>query len=80
LANEKQKGAPSFLAYACTFAAPRPFAQPEIDCKREPFVEAISLSFSSIFSQTLGTAKKYVGLAHCRVKTKVPYKASGLAK
>jgi len=44
------------------------------------FEAAISLSFSSNFSHTLGTAKKQVGLAHLRDSTKDPCKASGLAK
>lgn len=43
-------------------------------------VAAISLSFSSNFSHTLGTAKKIVGLAQFNVYTNVPAKASGLAK
>ena len=37
------------------------------------------MSLSSNFSQTLGTAKKRVGLAHVKVSTSVPYNASGLA-
>jgi hypothetical protein len=40
---------------------------------------AIALSLSSNFSQTRGTAKNIVGLAHVNVSTKVPCKASGLA-
>jgi hypothetical protein len=39
-----------------------------------------SFNFSSNFSHTLGTEKKSVGLASFKVSTRLPYKASGLAK
>jgi hypothetical protein len=55
-------------------------AHPDIDCNIAGFVAAICLSLSSNFSQTLGTAKNKVGLAHYRDSTNDPYKASGLAK
>lgn len=56
------------------------FAHPEIDCNNELFYDAKSFSFSSNFSQTLGTAKNIVGLTHWSVRTIEPYNASGLAK
>ena len=62
------------------FAIPLPFAQLEIDCKILGFVLAISLSLSSNFSQTRGTAINNVGRHHFMLSTSVPYKASGLAK
>jgi hypothetical protein len=46
---------------------------------KAPFSLAISFIFSSNFSQTLGTAKKNVGLNFYKVSTKVPYRASGFA-
>ena len=63
-----------------TFSSPWPLAHPEIDCNIAGFVAAICLSLSSNFSQTLGTAKNKVGLAHYRDSTNDPCKASGLAK
>jgi hypothetical protein len=41
---------------------------------------AISLSLSSNFSQIRGTAIKSVGRHHLMLSTRVPYKASDLAK
>jgi len=61
------------------FRVPYPFAHPEIACKNAGFYAAISLSLSSNFSQTRGTAKKQVGRAQFRVSTKVPASASGFA-
>jgi hypothetical protein len=49
-------------------------------CKMLDFVAAISLSFSSNFSQTRGTARNIVGLAHYSVRTSEPERASGFAK
>jgi len=43
------------------------------------FLEPTFLRASSIFSQTLGTLKKKVGLAYFKVFTIDPFKASGLA-
>jgi hypothetical protein len=43
------------------------------------FYEAKNFIFSSIFSQTLGTPKKKVGLHSYNVSTRVPYKAVGSA-
>jgi hypothetical protein len=57
-----------------------PFAHPEIYYNNAGLEAAIDLSFSSNFSQTLGTARNIVGLAHYKVSTNDPCKASGFAK
>jgi len=44
------------------------------------FAAAASFNLSSNFSQIRGTAKNKVGLAQCKVSTRLPYKASDLAK
>lgn len=55
------------------------FAHSEIYFFNNPFVLAINFIFSSIFSQTLGTPKKNVGLHSYKVVIKVPCKALGSA-
>jgi hypothetical protein len=79
-AMEYMKGGASFLSLAWVFKVPYCLAQPEMLCKMLDFVAAISLSFSSNFSQTRGTARNIVGLAHYSVRTSEPERASGFAK
>jgi hypothetical protein len=64
LATEYIIGGLSFFILASTFAVPYPLAHPEMLYKKAGFEAAISLSFSSNFSQTRGTARNMVGLAH----------------
>ena len=71
-ANEYIKGTSVLFINASTWADPYPFAQVDIFVAIAGAWEAASLSFSSNFSHTLGTAKKTVGRACFRVSTNVP--------
>ena len=59
---------------------PIPLAQLPIERAKNPLLKAIAFIFSSIFSQTLGTLKKKVGLISLKVSINLPYRASGVAK
>jgi hypothetical protein len=73
-------GASPPLYCAWTLANPFPLAHPEMLYINAGLEAAMAFSLSSNFSQTRGTAKNIVGLAHTKVSTNVPCKASGLAK
>jgi hypothetical protein len=56
-----------FYALFLIFSAPNVFAQVDTLVSSYPLLEPISLSFSSIFSQILGTAINSVGRAHYKL-------------
>jgi hypothetical protein len=63
-ATEYINGGFVLFSFASVLRVPYCLAQPERLYKMAGFEAAISLSFSSNFSQTRGTARNIVGLAH----------------